>query len=247
MEEVHFLSFLPWSARGLFPRTRGRCSTRRRACTWRSILSKQNSSCELCPLWVPPASPQGKQSDLKGKENWNDEMQPDNEWQHAAHSLSREQPMGLKYYLIVGRNSSTRINLDFTQNDYLKLQRTGDVTVNEWKMWGVDCPWTLTSFIRQRVIRRWPAAFDGSHPQRPIKIISEGILPAAAAVLEGARRSAVLLIGAIAAVADEVAGLPRSEVVAVIARQELCGTGVCKCQSKPLVIALFRCILAAYT
>lgn len=174
-------------------------------------------------------------------------MQPDSEWQHAAYSLSREQPMGLKHYLIVGTNSSTRINLDFPQNDYLKLHRSGDVTVNEWKMWGVDGPRTLTSFIRQRVIRRWQTAFDGSHPQRPIEIISEGMLPAAAAVLKGARRPAVLLIGAIAAIVDEVAGLPRSEVVAVIARQELCGTGVRKGQSKPLVIALFRCILAAYT
>lgn len=54
------------------------------------------------------------------------------------------------------------------------------------------------------------------------------MLPAAAAVLEGARRPAVLLVGAIAAIVDEVAGLPRSEVVAVIARQELCGTGVQK-------------------
>lgn len=54
------------------------------------------------------------------------------------------------------------------------------------------------------------------------------MLPAAAAVLEGARRPAVLLVGAIAAIVDEVAGLPRSEVVGVIARQELCGTEVRK-------------------
>lgn len=52
-------------------------------------------------------------------------------------------------------------------------------------------------------------------------MISQGMYPAAAAALEGAGSPAVLLVRAIAAVVDEVARLPRSEVVAVIARQDL--------------------------
>lgn len=71
------------------------------------------------------------------------------------------------------------------------------------------------------MIGRWPNAFDRSHPERPIKVIGEGMSPAAAAALEGAGSPAVLLISAITAVVDEVAGLPRSEVVAVIAKQDV--------------------------
>lgn len=100
----------------------------------------------------------------------------------------------------------------------LNSVRTG-VMGNEWRR--ADCPWILTSFIRKRVIRRRPNAFDGANPQRPIKIISEGTYPTAAAVLEGAGSPTVLLIGAVTTVVEEVAGLPRSEVAAVIAGQQV--------------------------
>lgn len=62
---------LPWSAGGLFLRPCGKCSTRTRACRWRSTLSKQSSLYELYHLWVPLASLRDRQNDLK-RENKQD-------------------------------------------------------------------------------------------------------------------------------------------------------------------------------
>lgn len=61
---------LPWSAAGSFLWPCGKCSTRRRACTWHSTLSKQNSSCGFYPLWVPQVLPLDKQNDLRRELKW---------------------------------------------------------------------------------------------------------------------------------------------------------------------------------
>lgn len=74
------------------------------------------------------------------------------------------------------------------------------------------------------IVRR-PHASDGSDPERPIKVVGQGALPAAAAVLEGARRPAVLFVGAVATVVCEVTALVQSETSAIIARQEAWRTG----------------------
>lgn len=117
---------------------------------------------------------------------------------------------------------------------------------NEWKaslkkesiVWNIA---TLTSFIHQRVITWRPNAFDRSHPQCPVKIISQGTLPATEPILKGAGCPTGLFISTITTVVYEVTGLPRSVAPAVITRQRVWRTGawgekkVCDdCHSKPL-------------
>lgn len=117
---------------------------------------------------------------------------------------------------------------------------------SEWKtslkkesiVWNIA---TLTSLIHQRVITWRPNAFDRSHPQCPIKIISQGTLPATKPVLKGAGCPTILFISTITTVVYEVTGLPRSVAQTVITRQRVWRTGACGkkkvhnyCHSKPL-------------
>lgn len=101
---------------------------------------------------------------------------------------------------------------------------------NKWKtslkkeliVWNIA---TLTSLIHQRVITWRSNAFDRSHPQCPIKIISQGTLPATVPILKGTGCPTILFISAITTVVYEVTGLSRSVAPAVITRQRVWRTG----------------------
>lgn len=157
-------------------------------------------------------------------------MQPSKEWQHQDWSIfylwveiTTQKPTWISLIMIIQLYTEPEACL----LDFKFIQNLSD---GKWmKNAKADRPWALTTFTHQRVIRRRPTAFDGPRPQRPIEIISQGMLPAAEAVLKGAGHPTVLLVCAIGAVIDKVAGLPWIKVVAVIARQGVWGTGTCKC------------------
>lgn len=87
---------------------------------------------------------------------------------------------------------------------------------------------TLTSLIHQCVITWRPNAFDRSHTQCPIKIISQGTLPATEPILKGAGCPTILFISTITTVVYEVTGLPQSVAPAIITRQRVWRTGACR-------------------
>lgn len=78
---------------------------------------------------------------------------------------------------------------------------------------------THTVFIHQSVIIWRPYALDRSSPQRPIKVIGQGALPATATLLKGAGSPTILFICAITTVIGEVTALLRSETPTIFTWQ----------------------------